>query len=144
MQQGIHVVERRRLAALTREGVEIPRPWLGLLDALRMIQGYVPEPPEAQPLGLTGLDELLTAANEDPTNLLRSVCGSFVSARRYFAWKEIPVVLLLKGNVDDPSDESGLHLEYHGQRWSLAALLGTRLEPAKPGTSGWWWAPQIG
>ncbi|KIG19091.1 hypothetical protein DB30_05995 [Enhygromyxa salina] len=144
MKQGIHIIERRRLAALAREGVDVPRPWLGILDALRMVQGHLPEPLETSPLGLTGLDGLLAAANEDPTNLLRAIRGGLVAARRYFAWKNIPLVLLLEGDVDDPRDDSGLHLEYVGQRWALAALLGTHLEPAKPGVEGWWWAPQIG
>ena len=144
MQPGIHVVERARVPALAASGLSVPDPWMGVLDALRMVEGHLPEPPAAQPLGLVGLDALLAAVPGPGTTVLQAVRAGLVEARRYFAWKQIPVVLLLDGRLDDPGDGDGLRF-WQGERcWALAPLLGTRFVPAKPGTNGWWSAPQIG
>lgn len=109
-----------------------------------MIQGLTPEPPEHTPLGLTGLDALLLAAGDDTTTILRSIRDRLLAARRYFAWKQIPLVFLLEGEIDDPRDGTGLYLELRDRRWSLGPLLGTKLEPHTPDTTGWWWASHFG
>ena len=144
MQAGVHVVERARLAPLAAAGALVPEPFMGVLDVLRMVEGHLPEPPGGQPLGVVGLDALLKAAAGDPTRLLQGMRAGFVEARRYFAWKAIPVVMLVEGRIDDPGDDTGLYLCSAERRWSLAPLLGTRLTPARAGSAGWWWASQIG
>ena len=144
MQLGVHVVQRERLSALAAAGVEVPEPWMGLLDALRMVEGHLGEPPEGQPLGLVGLEALLGAVPGEGTALLQALRTGLVEARRYFAWKRIPLVFLVPGTVDDPQDGTGLTLEHQGRRWPLAPLLGTHLVAARLATPGWWWAPQLG
>jgi hypothetical protein len=143
-QSGIHVLERRRLGGLSREGVDVPEPWMGVLDVLRMVEGHRPEPPERQPLGVHGLDALVAAVPDEALGVLQALRSGFVEARRYFTWKEIPVVLLVDGAVDDPSDGTGLYLAAGERRIPLAPFLGTRFQPARPKVAGWWWAPQIG
>jgi hypothetical protein len=164
MQPGLHIVERARLASLAAAGVDVPEPYMGVLDVLRMVEGHLPEPPAGQALGVVGLDALLRAVagsavispgdlgaqlGGDPSRLLQGLRTGFVEARRYFAWKAIPLVFLVDGTIDDPADDTGLHLNGAASsgpapRWPLAPLLGTRLTPARAGLSGWWWAPQIG
>jgi hypothetical protein len=144
MQVGVHLVERTRLPTLAAHGVDVPEPWMGVLDALRMVAGHLPEPPEARPLGLVGLDALLSAAPGDAGTVLRAVRSGLVEARRYFTWKQIPLVLLVEGKIDDPADGTGLGLTLGPRRWALAPLLGVRLAPARPDANGWWWTPQIG
>lgn len=144
MQAGMHVVERARLSILADQGVEVPEPWMGVLDALRMVEGHLPEPPEGLPLGLVGLDALVLAVPGEATAVLQAIRTGLVEARRYFVWKQIPVVLLLDGRIEDPADGGGLLLWHGARRWPLAPLLGTRFSAARPDVSGWWWAPQIG
>ncbi len=144
MRLGIHVVERARLSALAAAGVNVPEPWMGILDALRMVDGHLPEPPEGQALGLVGLGALLDAAGTGSGAVQRSLRTGFAGARSYFTWKRIPLVLLVDGNVDDARDGAGLALIHGGHCWPLAPLLGTRLTPARDNVQGWWWAPQIG
>jgi hypothetical protein len=144
MQLGIHVVERSRLPVLAAAGVDVPEPWTGVLDVLRAVSGHLPEPTEGRALGLVGLDALLAAVPGDGATVLRAVRGGLVEARRYFSWKQIPVVLLVEGKIDDPADGTGLGLTHGGRRWSLAPLLGVRLTPARPDAAGWWWTSQIG
>ena len=143
MKTGVHVVERGRLTALAEHGIEVPRPWWGVLDVLRMLEGHRPEPPPGRPLVVTGVDALLRAAGEAGP-VLRALRTGLAEGRRYFAWKEIPLVVLLDGEVEDPRDGTGLALRADGRRWPLAPLLGTPQQPARPGTDGWWWAPQLG
>jgi hypothetical protein len=50
LQLGINLSERRQLAGLARERVEVPEPWMSVLDA----EGRLPEPPERRPLGFMG------------------------------------------------------------------------------------------
>ena len=142
MQPGLHVIEARKLADLERHGVVLPRPWTGLLDGLRTVEGLEPEPPADQPFVLAGLTALLRQAPDGADALLRVVRGTLGEGRAYFSWKKLPVVLVVEGHVDDPGDETGLWLEAEGRRWSLAPLLGTGLQAARPGVSGWWWSPQ--
>ena len=144
MPMGIHVIERRRLGPLARDGIEVPEPWMGVLDVLRMAEGHVPEPPEGRPLGVHGLDALLAASPGDAYGVLQALRLGFVDARRYFAWKQIPVVLIFDNAVEDPRDGTGLHLARGDRRLALAPFLGTRLEPARAGATRWWHAPQIG
>lgn len=144
MQPGLHVVERARLAPLAALGVDVPEPFMGILDVLRMAEGHLPEPPPGRPLGVVGLDAILSASPGDPTRLLQAMRVGLVEARRYFAWKAIPLVLLVDCEVDDPADETGLHVRIGARRCPLAPLLGTRLAAARVDTHGWWWASQIG
>ena len=142
MQPGMHLIERRKLAELERHGVALPSPWTGLLDALRVVEGMEPEPPDGQPFVLAGLTDLLRQAPDASDTLLRVVRGTLGEGRGYFSWKKLPVVLVVDGRVDDPGDDSGLWLELDDARRSLAPLLGTRLKAARPGATGWWWSPQ--
>jgi|GEM_PF-4720254 len=142
MQPGMHLIERRNLAGLERHGVSLPRPWTGLLDALRAVEGLEPEPHPDQPFVLVGLTDLLRQAPGASDTLLRVVRGTLGEGRAYFSWKKLPVVLVVDGRVNDPGDDSGLWLELDDARWSLAPLLGTRLRAAQPGATGWWWSPQ--
>jgi hypothetical protein len=144
MQPGLHVVERARLAPLAALGVDVPEPFMGILDVLRMSEGHLPEPPAGRPLGVVGLDAMLAATPGDPTRLLQAMRAGLVEARRYFAWKAIPVVMLVDGEVDNPADDTGLHLRLGARRCALAPLLGTRLSTARADARGWWWASQIG
>lgn len=144
MQLGMHVIERARLAKLAAHGVDLAEPWMGILDVLRMVEGHLPEPPEGRPLVLTGLDALVRAVPGEATAVLQAIRTGLVEARRYFTWKQMPVVLLLDSSVDDPADGGGLILAHGPRRWPLAPLLGTRLSAARPDVAGWWWAPQIG
>lgn len=144
MQLGMHVIERAALSKLATHGVEASEPGMGILDALRMVEGHLPEPPEGRPLVLVGLDALVRAVPGEATAVLQAVRTGLVEARRYFAWKQIPLVLLLDGRVEDLADGSGLHLWHGPRRWSLAPLLGTRFAAARPDARGWWWATQIG
>jgi hypothetical protein len=143
MQPGVHVVEAARLPSLASQGVEAPEPWQGVLDVLRMVEGHLPEPPPDQPLVVLGLDALLDAVPDSSTPMLQAIRTGLVEAGRYFAWKRIPLVFALRGRLDDPGD-GGLVL-WHGTRsWRLAPLFGTRMQIARPGVEGWWWAHQLG
>lgn len=144
MDLGIHVVERARVAPLASAGLAVPTPWMGILDALRMIEGHLPEPPEGQALGVVGLEALVRAGAGPATALLQAVREGLAEARRYFSWKRIPLVLVVDGDIEDPRDGSGLWLSDNGGRWALAPALGTRLEPVAGVARGWWWSPQIG
>ncbi len=115
-----------------------------MLDALRMAVGHLLELPESQRLGLVDFDPLLAAVPGPGSAVLQAVRTGLVEARRHFAWKQFPVVLLLHGRIEDPSDGYGLRLWQGERHWALAPLLGTRFDPARQDTSGWWWAPQVG
>ena len=70
--------------------------------------------------------------------------AGLIEARRYFAWKEIPLVILIGARIDDPADGSGLYVVSGERRWPLGPLLGTRLSAVANNRDGWWWAPQLG
>jgi hypothetical protein len=144
MKQGLHVIELGRLPRLAAAGADVPAPWMGVLDVLRMVEGHLPEPVERRPLGIVGVEALLRAAPEDATSVLQGVRAGLLEARRYFTWKEIPIVVLIDATVDDPSDGSGLYVVSGERRWPLGPLLGTRLAPVTSKNDGWWWAPQVG
>lgn len=144
MKQGYHIVESSRIASLASAGLTVPEPWFGLLDLLRMVEGHLPEPESARPLGVIGLDGLLQAVSGDVTNVLQALRVGLVESRRYFAWKQIPVVLLVRGALEDRHDGSGLRLSHGAGGWPLAPMLGTHFEPIRPDLTGWYWAPQIG
>lgn len=143
MREGLHVIQRDSLGALEPQGVRLPRPWTGLLDGLRTLEGHLAEPPEGEPFVLTGLTTLLRAGPEEATPVLQMVRQGLVDGRQYFSWKRIPVVLVLDGTVLDREDGQGLELEAGGRTWALAPLLGTRMKRAHPRATGWWWSPQI-
>jgi hypothetical protein len=146
MSLGLHVVERARLAPLAAAGLDVPGPHMGVLDALRMVEGHLPEPPPERPLGVVGLDALIRASPADATRLLQGLRTGFVEARAYLQWKKIPLVFVLDNPVDDPKDGTGLVLLLGERRQSLAPLFGVRLSPnpAAAPSGGWWSAPQIG
>lgn len=143
MQLGLHLLEASRLPALEAAGVELPAERMGLLDALRMLEGHEPAPPAGRPLVLDGLDALLASAPADPGPLLRALRDALLEGRAWFAWKRVPVVLLLRGSLEDPQNEHGLTLALDGRRVPLAPLVGTRLALARPGFAGWYWSPQL-
>ncbi len=143
MKPGLHVVAASATRRLAEHGVVVPEAGVGLLDVLRMLEGLRPEPPEGQPLFVFGLDEL-AGATGDPGPLLRATRSGLVEGRAYFEWKRIPLVLVLRGEVVDRRDDTGLRLGGDSRSIDLAPLLGTKLEPAKAGVDGWWWAPQLG
>jgi hypothetical protein len=143
MKLGVHLIERGKLPLLSAVGVDVPPPWMGILDVLRMVEGHLPEPPEKQPLGIVGVEAIVRTA-PDATKVLQALRAGLLEARRYFGWKEIPLVFLPDARVDDASDGNGLVLELGARRCSLAPLLGTRLTPVREKSDGWWWAPQIG
>jgi len=144
MREGLHVVQRDSVGALQPHGIVLPRPWTGLLDGLRTLEGHLVEPPDEQPFVLHGLTALLGVAPEDPTTLLQVVRQNLVGGRQYFSWKRIPVVLVLDGTLVDREDGHGLELVLGQRSWALAPLLGTRIKRAHPQITGWWWSPQIG
>jgi hypothetical protein len=143
MQRGVHLVERARLPSLAAHGVSVPEPWMGLLDVLRMVEGHYPEPPEAKPLGLVGLDALLRATPGDGAGVMLAIRGGLADARSYFAWKQIPLVILVDGQIEDLGEGVGQRLVGGERRWSLTPLLGSGLTPGRPGVLGWWWASQL-
>ena len=144
MREGLHVVQRDMIGALEPLGLELPRPWTGLIDGLRTLEGHLVEPPESRPLVLTGLTTLLRAGPRDATSLLQMVRQGLVDGRQYFSWKRIPVVLVIDGVLIDQEDERGLELEFGQRSWALAPLLGTRIKRAHPTATGWVWSAQIG
>lgn len=144
MKQGLHVIELARLPHLAASGANVPEPWMGMLDVLRMVEGHLPEPAEKQPLGIVGVEALLRAAPDDATPVLQGIRAGLIEARRYFAWKEIPLVILIDARIDDPADGSGLYVVSGERRWPLGPLLGTRLSTVANNRDGWWWAPQLG
>lgn len=144
MQQGYHVVESHRIASLAAAGLTVPQPWVGILDLLRMVEGHLPEPAPARPLGVVGLDALLRAVVGDVTNVLQALRAGLVESQRYFVWKQIPVVVLVRGTLEDRHEGSGLRLNHSAGTWPLAPMLGTHFAPVRPDVEGWYWAPQIG
>lgn len=144
MKQGLHVIELSRLPNLASAGANVPEPWMGVLDVLRMVEGHLPEPDERRPLGIVGVDAILRAAPDDATSVLQGIRAGLLEARRYFAWREIPIVVLIDSQIDDPADGSGLHVVSGQRRWPLGPLLGTRLTAVATKSDGWWWAPQLG
>lgn len=95
-------------------------------------------------MGLVGVESMLRAAPDDATSVLQGIRTGLIEARRYFAWKEIPLVILIDARIDDPADGSGLHVVSGERRWPLGPLLGTRLSAVANQRDGWWWAPQLG
>jgi len=114
-----------------------------MLDAVRAVEGLDREPAPDRPLVLTGLATLLCEAHGDGSELMRVVRSSLGEGRAYFSWKNIPLVFVVGGHLEDPGDGSGLVLEADERRWSLAPLLGTSWNPAHPNAAGWWWSPQL-
>ena len=140
---GVHVVAEGATAGLAAHGLDVRRPTWGVLDVLRMLDGHRPEPSAGKPLFVGGLDALARASS-DSGPLLRAARSGLLEGREYFAWKQIPLVFVVAGEVVDRRDGSGLLLDDGRDLIELAPLLGAKLEPAKPGVAGWWWAPQLG
>jgi hypothetical protein len=141
MQLGIHLIERGALAALATKGVEVPEPWIGVIDLARTIEGLLPEPVSRRPLGVVGLDRLLEAAGDEAPAVMSLLRRSFHDGRSYFEWSRIPLVVLVAGRLG-PHHDGGPELTLGAKRWPLAPIVGKRLEPVA-GDDRWWWAPQI-
>lgn len=144
MQEGVHVVRLEALAGLGQRGVELPSPWLGVLDLLRAIEGLHPEPTAGHALGVVGLERLLEAARGDRDGVVQRVRLGLHQGKRYFAWKRIPLVFLVRCGLEAESDGRGPFLVLGTERVDLAPLLGGGLAPV-PGSDGaWWWGAQLG
>jgi len=138
------MIRRSALERLRGKGVELPGPWVGLLDLGRMVEGLMEEPQPKQPLSVVGLDELLRVDAERVDGLMRRVRQSIHDGKGYFAWKEIPLVLLVHGRLEGlPGDEEGLKLHVGGEQVPLTPLVGRGLKPVGD-DDAWWWAPQPG
>jgi hypothetical protein len=149
MQIGIHLVHRPALDELRARGVNVPEPWIGVLDLMRLIEGLGPEPESDRPLGVVGVDALLTASGPDSEAVMRLVRRGLHEARRYFEWRRIALCLLVQSRLHAAADGSPELDTPEGVR-SLTPLVGQGMRPmANTMTSSareadWWWAPQLG
>ena len=136
---GLHVISRRALLlpTLLRESTS-----MGVLDVLRMIEGFLPEPPPGLPLRVLGTEALIDAA-DDRAAVLHAIRSSLVAARGYFGWSRIPIIFEFDGRLE--ASPSGLELVRPFRRVSLTPLVGTRVEPVgdSPDTE-WWHSDQLG
>lgn len=144
MKPGLHIVDTRFMASHDEHGLELPEPWLGVLDLLRMIEGHAPEPVPHRVLVVVGLEALVRAVGAQPVRPLQVVREGLVSARGYFMSKSIPLVFLSEAKLTDPRDGTGVRMVTDGREIALAPCFGTRLEPLNPEVAGWWWSAQIG
>ncbi|MDY0003442.1 MAG: hypothetical protein RBU30_19240 [Polyangia bacterium] len=144
MKRGVHLVERFRLPALRLRGLEVPDPWLGILDLLRAIEGHLPEPVEKRAIGILGLDGLLAAGRRQEETLMPSLRTLLYSGRHYFEWKEIPLVFLVDARIGGEHDAGGAFLELGDAPIALAPIFGRGLQPMQSDLAGWWWAAQLG
>ena len=142
MRNGVHLIELATLPALHSAGVHVPTPYIGVLDLCRLVEGWLPEPEPAVPLGIVGIDELVQASGDGAGDALRRVRKSVHSGKGYFSWKEIPLVFLVAGRLTGSPGE-GVVLESSGRSVGLAPLVGKSLAPVE-GQSNWWWATQPG
>lgn len=149
MRLGAHVMRLGALAELTARGAlpALPEPFLGVVDFMRALEGLGPEPAEATPLGIVGLDALLAAAAlagpDQAERALRGLRGALHEARGYFEWRRIPLVLLVRGALEARSDGGATLALASGPGISLDPLLGRGIKPMS-GSRDWWWAPQLG
>lgn len=153
MQSGVHLMTVEAGPAIAATGITLVEPHLGIIDLCRMIEGLLPEPPARQPLAISGLDSLLLAADGDPREgepraLLQPVRHCLMQGRRYFHWKQIPLIFWVEGTLEGTAGGTpgldALALVAGGRRIELGFLLGSQLKPMLPGQTGWWWSPQLG
>lgn len=144
MKPGLHIVDTRLLASHREHGLDLPEPWIGVLDLLRMIEGHAPEPEPNRTLVVVGLEALVRAVAAQPVRPLQVVREGLVSARGYFMSKAIPLVFLSEAELTDPRDGTGLRMVVDDREIALAPCFGTRLEPLGKDIAGWWWSAQIG
>lgn len=137
-------MERLALPELVSRGASIPTQRVGLLDLCRMIEGHLPEPSPRQPLGVVGLDALLMADEAQARALLQPVRRVLLEGKRYFHWKQIPLVFLVEGTLDGAPGLDGLSLTVAGHKHDLTFFLGNHLKPTLPDSKAWWWSPQVG
>lgn len=144
MKSGVHVVERTRLPELRPRGLDVPDPWLGIIDLLRTIEGHLPEPAEKHALGILGLDALLAAGRQQEASLTPSLRTLLYAGKHYFEWKEIPLVFLVDARIGGEHDAGEAHLAIGEAQISLAPIFGRGLQPMHEDVAGWWWAAQLG
>ena len=144
MKSGIHLIERQRVLSYKTQGVDVPAPWLGIVDLLRTIEGHLPEPDPRRALGVIGLDRLFVAGAANLESVLASLRGLLYSGMQYFEWKEIPLVFLLDGQLGGEFDTDGAQLVFRETRFGLNALFGRGMKPMTADTPGWWWGPKLG
>ncbi len=142
MQLGIHLIERTALEDLRAKEVEVPQPWVGMLDLARIIEGLLPEPEADRPLVAVGLEAVLEAVGDEAPATLSRLRRSLHEGRAYFEWSRIPLVMVVSGRLEAHPD-GGPGLTRDGKSWPLAPLVGKRLEPVG-GDARWWWSPQLG
>ena len=145
MKRGVHVIERARLPEFKPRGLDVPEPWLGIIDLLRTIEGHLAEPVEKRPLGILGFDALLAAGRQQEETLTPSLRTLLYAGKHYFEWKEIPLVFLVDAKIGGEHDADGAYLELGGAPpLALAPLFGRGLQPMHEDMTGWWWAAQLG
>lgn len=143
MQLGLHLIVRKDLGRLAEQGAEVSAPYLGVVDLVRAVEGNLPEPPPSMPLGLVGLDALCLASGSGAHEALAVIRRGVHDGKRYFDWKQIPLVFLVEGELDhDP--RGGAMLRSDGERFSLHPLLGRGIKPLHRDQLNWWWTPQLG
>lgn len=138
MENGVYIVERSQHDMLREQGVEIPRPWVGVIDLQRIMEGKLSEPPRRQPLGVLGLESLLQATGDDARAVMMRLCRKLYAAQEYFAWSDVPVVFLVDGNLTQPAHTEAVTLTVGEQSWDLTPLTKHRLVPMKNGIRGWY------
>lgn len=144
MQEGLHVAEKQAFSTLSARGLVLPGRMLGVLDVCRMIEGQLPEPPPRQPLGIVGLEALLLADVKQARTVLLPVRRALLEGKRYFHWKQIPLVFVVDGTLEGTPGLTGLQLRLGEQTIGLSFLLGSQLKPTLPDSKAWWWSPQVG
>lgn len=141
MQPGLHLIQIDQLTRLATQGARSPQAYLGVLDLARMIEGLIDEPPPAQPLGVLGLEALLTTASDTAPDIMRPLRQCLLDGKYYLEWKEIPLVFLVHGTLNAPPENPGPTLSYNTQSWDLATLFGKNISPKLKDDSSWWWSP---
>ena len=145
MAAGVHVIATPQMAAAQRDGAQLPRPWIGVVDLLRMVEGLADEPSEDRPLVVMGLEVLLALAAEDPAGVTSVVREALHGCKHYLEWKRIPLVFVVAGALRSGLTDDTAVLVTASQEFDLAAVFGRALQPREfVAEGGWWWTPQLG
>ena len=144
LQTGLHLVLRAALPTLAERGLRVPEPWIGVVDLARMVEGRLSEPPSGQPLGIVGLDALVQASGDGLHGTLAVIRRGVHDGKRYFDWKQIPLVFLVEGTLEVDPEAGGPVLRHGRERFPLYALFGRSIAPLSADDATWWWTPQLG